>query len=92
MHPLTFLYGIQCSTTFTFCVYREFLAMLSPKVNLLCCFYTLSFFKDCNLWGPSTLGEIDICTHGLFCTEFNAQQLLSEAFLDVLRTFGRVYA
>ncbi len=34
------------------------------------------------------LGEIDICAHHLFCTKFNSEQLLFEAFFDVMRIYG----
>ncbi len=36
--------------------------------------------------------EIDVCAHWLFCTEFNAQQLLFESFLDIMHIFGNVEA
>ncbi len=40
---------------------------------------------------PSPIpGEIDIWSHWLFCTQFNAQQVLLEAFLDVMRIFASV--
>ncbi len=31
-----------------------------------------------------------MCAHCLFCMEFNAQQLLFEPFLDIMRIFGSV--
>ncbi len=34
--------------------------------------------------------EIDICARGLFCTKFNSEQLLFEAFFDVMCIFGSV--
>ncbi len=34
------------------------------------------------------MGEIDLCAHGLFCTKFNFEQLLLEAFFDMMRIFG----
>ncbi len=50
--------------------------------------------KDANLWRPlaSLLegGEVDICAHWLFCTEFNGQQLLFVAFLDIMRVLSSV--
>ncbi len=48
--------------------------------------------KHINLWSPLAqhLGEIDICTHWLFCTKFNAQKLLFEAFSDIMRIFSRI--
>ncbi len=33
-------------------------------------------------------GETDKCVYGLFCTKFNSEQLLFEAFFDVMRIFG----
>ncbi len=61
-------------------------------MNLFCHFCTLQFFNYGILWSLLTplLWEIDICAHGLFCTKFNAQQLLCEAFLEVLHIFGSV--
>ncbi len=35
-------------------------------------------------------GEIDICAQRLFCTKLNSEQLLFEAFLDMMRIFGSV--
>ncbi len=40
-------------------------------------------------WGG---GSINICAHVLFCAQFNAQELLFEAFLDVMRIFASVEA
>ncbi len=37
-----------------------------------------------------SLGEIDICARVLFCTKFNSEQLLFEAFFDVMHIFGGV--
>ncbi len=37
------------------------------------------------------LREIDMGAHWLFCTKFNAQQLLFEAFLDIMHIFGSVW-
>ncbi len=36
------------------------------------------------------LGETDVCDQWLFCTKFNAQQLLFETFIDIMRIFGSV--
>ncbi len=36
------------------------------------------------------VGEIDICTRGLFCTKFNSKQLLFEDFFDVMCIFGSI--
>ncbi len=33
-------------------------------------------------------GEIGICARGIFCIKFNSEQLLLEAFFDVMRIFG----
>ncbi len=38
----------------------------------------------------STLGEIDMCPHGLFCMDFNVEQLLFQYFFDVMRIFGSI--
>ncbi len=64
-------------------------AALSPKVILLS-----HISKDDNFWSSLSplLGDTDVGAHGLFCTEFNAQQLLFETFLDTLRIFGSVEA
>ncbi len=35
-------------------------------------------------------GNIDICLSGLFWTKFNAEQLLLEGFLAMMRTFETV--
>ncbi len=35
----------------------------------------------------STLGEIEVCDHWLFCTKFNSQQLLFEQFFDIIGNF-----
>ncbi len=32
----------------------------------------------------STLREVDMCAHSLFCTEFNAEQLLFEVFPHIM--------
>ncbi len=70
-----------------FFVWCVFLAALSPKLNVIWHFSTISYF---NLLIPLVplREEIDICSHGLFCTKFNSEQLLFEAFLNVLRIFG----
>ncbi len=67
-------------------------AAWSPKVNLISRFCTLKDFKHTDLWRPlaQLVGEIDICARGLFCAKFNFEQLLFEAFFDVMRIFGRV--
>ncbi len=38
----------------------------------------------------STYGKIDACSHWLFCTEFNARQLLFEAFSQIMRIFDSI--
>ncbi len=38
------------------------------------------------------LGEIDVCAHKFFGTEFKARQLLFEVFLDILHIFSSVEA
>ncbi len=69
-----------------------FLEASSTKLNQLSPVSTFLYFKDGNLSSPlAALGkEIDICAHRLFWTKFNAEQLLLEAFLDVMRIFGGV--
>ncbi len=46
----------------------------------------------CPLESPSSTCEGDrhICARGLFCMKFNSEQLLFEAFFDVMRIFGSV--
>ncbi len=70
-------------------LFEAFLAASSPEVNLLSHFSTLFYFKDGNFWSSLAplLEEIDICAHWLFCLQFNDQQLLFEAFLDIMRIF-----
>ncbi len=34
--------------------------------------------------------DIDICALTLFCTKFNSEQLLSEAFFDGMRIFHNI--
>ncbi len=48
--------------------------------------------KDGILWShlAPLWGEIDICAYWLFCTNFNGQQLLFEAFLNIMHIFGRI--
>ncbi len=69
-----------------------FLAALSSKVNLLSHFGSLWYFKDANLWSPlaSLLWEIDICAPELFFTKLISEQLLFEAFFDIMPIFGKV--
>ncbi len=66
-----------------------FLAALSSKQNVFCCFSTL-YFNHINLSSPMAplRGEIDICARKLLYTKFNSQQLLSEAFFHGMRIFG----
>ncbi len=68
-----------------------FLATLSPKYNVFCCFNT-QYLNHINLSSPlaKLRGEIDICVPGLFYTKFNFQQLLSEAFFYGMCIFGGV--
>ncbi len=75
-----------------FLMWCVFLAALSPKLNLLSHFCTLLYFKDGNHWSPLVplWGEIDICAPELFCTKFNAEQLLFQTFFDGMRIFGSV--
>ncbi len=59
-----------------------FLAVSSPKVNLLSHFSTLA--PQIHSWG-------DRHTHPLtFCKKFNAQQFLFESFIVVMHIFGSV--
>ncbi len=66
-----------------------FLAALSVKLNVFCCFSTL-YFNHTNLSSllASIKGEIDICAHGPFYTKFNSEQLLFDVFFHVSRIFG----
>ncbi len=71
-------------------MYCVFLAVFSPKLNVLSLLSTILYFYHINLSGPlSPLWEEDICARGLFCTKFNYEQFLFEAFLD-MRIFGSV--
>ncbi len=38
----------------------------------------------------SLLWKIDICVHWVFCTKLNSEQILFEAFLDIMRIFGSI--
>ncbi len=63
---------------------------VEPKVNLVSHFCTLQDFRYTDLWNTlaKLVGEIDICAGELFCMKFNSEQLLFEAFFDVLRIVG----
>ncbi len=65
---------------------------MSPEVNLLSHFSTIKYLKRINFWSPLAplLGTIDMCAHWLYCTKFNAQQLLFEAFFNITDSFGSV--
>ncbi len=66
-----------------------FFAAVSPDVNLFFRFNTLQYFKLGNLWSPiALLREVDMCTHWVFCRKFNIQQILFEAFFDIINIFG----
>ncbi len=82
-----FLHGIQCSTTVIWGIFR---AASSPKLIYFPIFEYYNTSKDDNLWRPLAplLGEMDVCAHWLVCTEFNAQQLLFEAYLDLTYVFS----
>ncbi len=51
-----------------------FLAVLSPKQKVFCCFSTL-YFKHINLSSPLAplRGETNVCARGLFYKKFNSQ-------------------
>ncbi len=59
-------------------------------MNLISHFCTLKDFKHIDLCSPMgpLMGEIDLCARELFCTKFNSEQLLFEAFFVVLLIFG----
>ncbi len=54
--------------------------------------YAALSFKHIDLWNPSAsfLGEIGICARRLFCMKFNYEQLLFEAFFDVMHIVGSI--
>ncbi len=64
----------------------------APKWIYFPIFEHYNISKDDNLCSSLAplLGEIDVCTHWFFCTEFNAQQLLREAFLDIIHIFDSI--
>ncbi len=59
-------------------------------LEILYCTEMENYLKHINLWSPLAplLEEIDMCVHYLFCRKFNAQQLLFEAFSDIIGNFG----
>ncbi len=67
-------------------------AALSPKQNPLFHISTTKYLEHINLCSPLTplWKEIDMYDHWLFCTQFNSQQLLFEAFLDMTRIFVNI--
>ncbi len=90
VRPLTFLYEIWCLTTSIFGYNAYFWQCSALKwiyfpVSIQYNIWNISIFR-----GPIPLlhGKIHICTYWLFYTKFNAQQLLYEAFFDIMRIFG----
>ncbi len=83
---LNFLWKIELSTTFTRNVFwfnRYFLQHSVLKWiyfpnQCIIIFWTWQRLKPL----ASLLGKTDICVHQVFCSKFNAQQLLFKAFLD----------
>ncbi len=69
-----------------FWMYCVFLAALSPEVNLISHFCTLQDFRYTDLWNSPAPLVREI--REIFCTKFNSEQLLFEAFFDVVRIFG----
>ncbi len=84
MCPLTFLYEIQFQTTFIwifFDVMRIF-GIVEPQSESNFPFLYIIIFQI--YWSLESLaplvGEIDICAREVFCTKFNSEELLLEAF------------
>ncbi len=80
MRPLTFLYRIQYSTTFIWCIFgynAYFWQHLAPEWIYFPIFEHYNISKDGNLWSPLAQlgGGIDICAHWLFYTEFKNKYL-----------------
>ncbi len=54
----------------------------------------LHFIRFQTYWSLETLaplvGEIDICAPRLLCMKFNSEQLLFDAFFDIMRIFGNI--
>ncbi len=78
MRPLTSSYRIQRLTIFIWSISgydAYFWQHPTPKWIYFPVFEHYNISKDGNLWSPLALlwGEIDICAHWLFCTEFNAR-------------------
>ncbi len=51
---------------------------------------------QCKIWNisifqaRSSAPEVDMCTHWLFCTKFNSEQILFEQFFNIIVNFGCV--
>ncbi len=68
------------------------LGSAEPQTGSTVLFLFILYFKDGNLLRPLAplWVEIDICYCRLFCTKFNAKQLLFQSFFYVMRIFGSV--
>ncbi len=95
MCPLTFLYKIQCSTTFIWSIlwYNAYFWQRRALKWFYFPFYVHYYVKHCYLCSPLAplLTEIKICAHWLFWTKVNAQQLLFEAFFYILGSFCSIH-
>ncbi len=68
-----------------------FLAAFSPEVNIYFLLSTVLYFNHINLSSPlAPLWGIYIRACRLFCTKFRSEQLLFEAFLNVMCISGSV--
>ncbi len=87
IRPLTFLYRIQCSTTFTSSIFGSNAYFWQPRALkwiYFAVFVPYNFTNMAIFRAPSsTPGRDRRMRPGLFCTEFSVQQLLFEAFLDI---------
>ncbi len=95
MRPWTFLYEIQIRTTFTWSFFLDIMrnfGNVEPYIECILPFQYNIIFQPYQSSEPlsSTLGEMYIRARKVFCTTFNSEQLLFEAFFDIMRIFGIV--
>ncbi len=93
--PTDFLYGIQCLTTFISNVFSCNSYIFDGVEHQIESTFPFQYNVTFNLWTlwsllAPLLEEVDMYAHYLLCTEFNAQQLLFQAFSRIIRTFASV--
>ncbi len=72
-----------------FFILSVFLATFSPEINQLS---HVRYFRYGNLWSPLALlvGEIGICSQGVFCRKLNSEQFLFKPSFNISGIFGSV--